>query len=134
MAAAIAFCLAPIPARLQAQTLRACQPNDSTSAALQNLGVGILTDTTAGAIQFRAKYGIPAGSASNVVRVVDDTVCEAATAAIEASGAPHQSEALVVVRLFSTDPVYLVGKRVSLAPLDAIFVLDSQFKILVTLR
>jgi hypothetical protein len=101
---------------------------------LVQLGVSIVSDSSSNAIAFRQKYGIPAGTSADVVRVEDDSVCEAATAAIEAIGAPQQSEAFVVVRLGSTNPFYLTAKRVSLAPLYGIYVFDSQFKLLTIFR
>ena len=129
--AATALVIILAPAVLSGQTPRPCQPNDSTASALRGLGVWILTDTSAKVASFRAEYGIPAGTADDVVRVEDAAVCEAATAAVEAKGAAPQSEAFVVVRLGSANPFYLVAKK-TLTLIDVSFVMDSQFHIVTT--
>jgi hypothetical protein len=134
VAIAMALSLTLIPGRLQAQTPRVCPPTDATAAMLGELGAAILSDTTRGYAGFRRKYGIPAGTSADVVRVTDAAVCEAATAAIEARGAPHQSEAFVVVRLGATNPFYLAAPRVTVAPPDGVFFLNSQFKLITTFR
>lgn len=129
-AIAIAICLALSPGRLQAQASRACQPYDSTASILRQFGVSLVSDTTGRVVALRRKYGLPAGTPADVARVAEDSVCEAATAAIEAMGAPHQNETFVVVRLGSTNPIYLMAKRADLAPLSGIYVLDSRFRLI----
>ena len=126
--AAIALLVISAPCVLHGQAPRACQPNDSTASALRTLGVWMLTDTTARVRSFRAEYGIPAGASSDVVRVEDAAVCEAATVALEARGGLPQREALVVVRLGSIVPFYLVAKR-TLTLIDTTYVLDAQFHV-----
>lgn len=129
--AGIGLALVLPPTALHAQTPRACQPNDSTASALRDLGVWILTDTSATVASFRSGHGIPAGSANDVVRVTDASVCEAATAAVEAKGAPPQSEAFVVVRLGSVNPFYLVARK-SETLIAVSFLMDRQFHIVTT--
>ncbi|MFL5607836.1 MAG: hypothetical protein ACJ8AD_15400 [Gemmatimonadaceae bacterium] len=98
------------------------------------LGAHIVSDTTINARNFRAKYGIPAGTAADVSVVRDNAVCESATAGAEAAGSAHQTDALVTVRLGNDSPFYLVTQRTVLGGPDRIFFLTSGFVSLLEFR
>jgi hypothetical protein len=91
------------------------------------LGAHIVSDTTSNAQTFRAKYGIPAGTAADVSVVQDDAVCESATAGAEAAGSAHQTDAVVTVRVGTSSPFYLVTQRTALGGPDQILFLNSSF-------
>jgi hypothetical protein len=118
--------LGTIPDSASAQTARPCLPYDSTAAALSRFAVTIVRDTSAGARRFRTEYGIPVGTTADVAVVQDAAVCEAATASIEARGAPLQTDAFIVVRMGQGPAFYLTTPGGALR-MASIYLLNGQF-------
>jgi hypothetical protein len=99
---------------------------------LNRIALSIVNDTTTRAQAFRTRYGIPSG-AVDVALVQDNAVCEAVTATVQASGTVPFSEALVVVRVGQTNPVYTAMERRNPPGGGLVYLLDAQFSHLATI-
>lgn len=88
-----------------------------------------MSDAAASAQALRTKYAIPTGTATDIELVQDDSICEAVTVSLEAKGAPHQAQALVVVRLAGTHQFYLAAKRTD-SVIGSAYLLNDLFSVI----
>jgi hypothetical protein len=123
--------LTPLSAAAQ---VRPCLSPDANADAVQKTGVTILTDTAASWRDFRAKIGLPTGSAADVSVVQDNAVCEALTAALDARGNVHLPEAAVVVRIRQTSPIFYVAMQRLPGGDGTMYVVDSAYVRVVDIR
>lgn len=112
-----------------AQTVRPCQPNDSTASQAVRFAAMLVSDSGSFARSVRITYGIPVASAGVVSRVATDSLCDAATRGLDAWAETPFSEALITVELGTTPRFYLLTRPVS-GVMGAIFLLDGQFNLL----
>jgi hypothetical protein len=125
------FCTHPDAASAQAP--RSCWPPDSTAAALVRVARAMVSDTTTRSQAFRTRYGVPTGRAADIALVQDTAVCEAVTGAVEAVGTVHLLEALVVVRIGQTSPIYVAMERGHPPAGGLVFLLNGQYAVLATI-
>lgn len=121
------------PMRLAAQQSRPCVTADSTAAMLTKVARAAVTDTSAHAQAFRARFGIPAGSGADISLVRDDATCEAVTAAVESHGSSQDTEALVVIQIGTVTPFYFASRRLERGGGD-VQLLNAQLSLLTVLR
>jgi hypothetical protein len=124
---AIAGLLVVLPTPAFTQATRPCLPFDPTAAAVSEFAVTIVSDTSRNARAFRTQHGVPTGSAADVAREQDNAVCEAATASLEAKGAPHLSEAVVVVRIGQVSPYFYLLTRREAVGILSVFLVNDRF-------
>jgi hypothetical protein len=93
----------------------------------------MVSDTTTRSQAFRTRYGVPTGGAADIALVQDTAVCEAVTGAVEAVGTVHLPEALVVVRIGQTSPIYVAMERGDPPRGGLVFLLNGQYAVLTTI-
>ena len=130
---AAVVCLLTVPALAAAQVTRPCLAPDATSANVVQLGITLVSDTSARVASLRSKYSVPSGTAADVVVVQDNAVCEALTAAMD-SVAVRSQEAYHVIRLGSLRPVFLLAKPQSLGIAADVYLLTAQGALVLVLK
>jgi hypothetical protein len=88
-----------------------------------------MSNTATGPQALRTQFAIPTGTATDIELVQDDSICEAVTVSLEAKGWPHQTQALVVVRLAGTHPFYLAAQRTD-SVIGSAYLLNDLFSVI----
>jgi hypothetical protein len=113
--------LLAIPSLCSAQ-IRRCPTAGTRAQQLRSFAADYITDPSHSAV--RARYGIVAGDTSNLVIVTADSICEAVTAAVNASSGTSYAQALVIIAFqdffLAVDPNGLSA--------DVIYLLDSLYR------
>jgi hypothetical protein len=111
---------------VRAQSIRTCQSDDKISARALWFANMLATDTVRFARSVRAQYGIPFDTLTEVAQVEADSVCDAATAAMDMKSRMRSERALITVEIGTTPRFYVV-----MGPWDGttgeIYLLDSKF-------
>jgi hypothetical protein len=90
-----------------AQSQRRCLPPDSLTSVVRTEAVGLVS--AANAEEARFAFRLPAGSATYVSIVQNDSVCAAVVGAFETVTRRVFSDSFVVVRIFDAAPFYLIA-------------------------
>ena len=113
--------LLAIPSLCSAQ-IRTCPTAGIRAQQARSFAADYITDPSHSAV--RARYGIVAGDTSNLVIVTADSICEAVTAAVDASTGTSHAQALIVVAFQN----FFLGVDPNGLSVDAIYLLDSLYR------
>ena len=117
----VSLALLAIPSLCSAQ-IRTCPTAGTKAQHLRLFAADYITSPRHGVV--RSKYAIASGDTSNLVIVTADSICEAVTAAVDASAGTNHAQALIVVAFQN----FFIGVDPNGDILDTVFLLDSLYR------